>query len=507
MVGIRVGGLASGMDIDQMVSDLMKAQRIPLDKINQKKQFTEWQRDDYRSMNSLLFDFDKFMFDGVMKQGSYLKKTVSILNPDAVSIKNINSTIDFSGTIKVNELASAATMSSKIPTSITDSTKKLSDFGVAAQQITIQAITKEGGLQTEPYTLTIDPTVDTLDSVIAKINKDSGVTAFFDTTSKKLSISAKNSGDIASSAEIILTDNGPGGGKFFNDVLQLNTNNDLAKINGVGKEGVNASVTYNGFDLTRSSNTFQINGVEFTLKKKTDPEIVSFSSSPDVDAIMDTVVKFVDKYNEAIDKINKKIKEDRYRDFQPLTSEQKKELSDKEVEQWEEKAKSGTLKNDSILSGSLNKMRLDLYGSVSGTSSFKQLTEIGISTTSNYLDGGKLNIDENKLRAAITNNPNGIYELFQKSGTTTEEKGLAQRLREAIKSTMKDIETKAGKSTSVNNTFTLGRILDNYTNQITRFNDRMMQVEDRYYRQFTAMEKAIQRANSQSNYLMQQFSN
>ena len=65
----RIGGLASGMDIDTLVSDLMKAERLPLDKLTQKKQILEWQRDDYRSMNTLLSDFDKYIlkyfFEGI----------------------------------------------------------------------------------------------------------------------------------------------------------------------------------------------------------------------------------------------------------------------------------------------------------------------------------------------------------------------------------------------------------------------------------------------------------
>src|SRR3954453_16997638 len=54
---LRIGGLASGMDIDSIVKNLMTAERMPLDKLKQKKQVLEWQRDDYRSMNTLLLNF------------------------------------------------------------------------------------------------------------------------------------------------------------------------------------------------------------------------------------------------------------------------------------------------------------------------------------------------------------------------------------------------------------------------------------------------------------------
>lgn len=107
---MRVGGLASGMDTDQIISDLMKAERIPLDKLNQKKQYLEWQRDDYREMNSQMLNFSNMIFDGVMKQATYIQKTVNISNPNDISIKNLASTSDFNGTIKVEKLATSATM-------------------------------------------------------------------------------------------------------------------------------------------------------------------------------------------------------------------------------------------------------------------------------------------------------------------------------------------------------------------------------------------------------------
>lgn len=497
----RIGGLASGMDIDSLVEQLMTAERVPLDKINQKKTYTEWQRDDYRTMNSALLELDQLIFNGVGKQSSYIKKTVNTSDPNAVSIKNVNSTVDFTGSIQVKKLATSATMFSNAETGITDSSAKI---GISAEQtIKISAINKDGVLQSDPYELKITPD-DTLDSIIAKINKDSGVTAFYDAKSQKIAFTAKNSGEIDGGQEIILSDNGTSGDSFFNNILKLDANNVAASASGYGSRGANAELTYNGMDIERSSNTFQINGVEFTAKQVT-ASPVTFSSTADVDSVLDTIVKFVDKYNEVIDKIKTKTGETKYRDYTPLTAAQKKEMEEDDIKLWEEKAKSGTLRNDSILSGVLTKMRNNISSSVSGTTGFSQLSQIGITTTSNYLDGGKLTIDEDKLRAAITENPNAVYELFQKSGDTTSEKGVAQRLRDTLKTAMSDITTKAGKSSSVNNSYTLGKLLNNYSTQITNFEDRLTKIETRYWNQFTAMEKAISKANSQSAYISQQF--
>src|SRR3954451_21371780 len=150
MADMRISGLASGMNIDEIVTNLMKAERMPLDKIQQKKIYTEWQRDDYRTMNTALSELDKLLAPdggGVGAQASFIKKTVMVSNENAVSIKNVNSTSDFSGTVnKVTNLAKAATMISTTATTIDDSTKKTSELGISAQKITIQAIDKDGKL-------------------------------------------------------------------------------------------------------------------------------------------------------------------------------------------------------------------------------------------------------------------------------------------------------------------------------------------------------------------------
>ncbi|WP_433744772.1 flagellar hook-associated protein 2 [Falsibacillus pallidus] len=518
MSTMRISGLASGMDIDQMVKDLMKAEKMPLDKMNQKKQYMEWQRDDYREVNKSLFDFNNLIFDGVMKQSTYIQKTINTSNDSVASIRNLSSTSDFSGTLYVDTLAGAATMRSNalIQDSANkpiDPTKKLSEYGFTSKQtIKIDAINKDGKLDTASLNLVFDPNEESLNSVLEKINKQFDVNMFYDSATQSVAVTAKNTGNAkdpssgANVAEIKLTDSAD---SFLSGFLHLDSDNDVAsgkqdaKLVSYGQAGKDASFTYNGLPTTRSTNTFTINGVEFTLKKE--KASTTFSSSPDVDKILDSITKFVDEYNKLIENVNGQLDEKRYRDYKPLTSEQREAMSDKEAELWDEKAKSGTLRGDSVLSSGLNQMRNDFYSPVSGITGFDQLAKIGITTSSNFMDKGKLIIDPDKLKEAISSDPNGIYQLFAKDGTTTAEKGIARRLRDTIQKTMDGIEQKAGKASSTNNTFTIGRDLNSLNDQIDRFNDRLSQVEDRYYRQFTAMEQAIQKSNQQATYLMQQF--
>ncbi|MDM5451423.1 flagellar hook-associated protein 2 [Peribacillus simplex] len=502
---VRISGFASGMDIDELVKSMMQAERVPLDKLTQKKQYSEWQRDDYRSINTSLSELDRLIRDGGGKQSSFIKKKISVSNPDAVSVRNVGSTSDFTGNIKVNGLAKAATMTSTDKSAVTDSKKKLSELGITTpQDITILAINKDGGFDTEvkdgvtmdkPYTLTLDEN-DTLESVINKINANSGVTLFFDETSQKFSITAKNTGDVNDRPEIELG----GSGDFF-AVLKMSSNNEGAG----GAKGENASITYNGLDISRPSNTFQINGVEITIKQKT-TDTITFSSTADVDSILDTITQFVNKYNEIIKKVQDKTGEAKYRSFTPLTTEQKKAMTEDEVKMWDEKAKSGTLKSDSTLKSLLTTMRTSLYTSVDGIPGKNNLSSLGITTTKNYLEGGKLTIDEDKLRAAIIEDPNAIYDMFMANGTEKSDKGLARRLRDDIESSMKVITEKAGKAGYVNNNFTIGKLVDGLDKRISTFEAKLMKLESRYYNQFTAMEKAIQKANSQSSSLASYFS-
>ncbi len=528
---MHISGLASGMDIDKMVSDLMKAERMPLDKLYQKKQLLEWQRDDYREMNKLLSDLDTFIFDGIYRQSTFIKQTVTSSNEAAVSVKNISSTSNLTSTIKVTQLAENAYMfgSDAVGNASFDPTQTLLSqdskitknngyiLSSGTKEIRIKAIKSDGTMPTDWTRIEFDPNVDSLNSLIDKINKSqAGVVAFYDSQTGRVSLTAKNTGDAAEGAEIVID---AAADTFLIDVLKLSEDSDTAadstttdptdinKTVNLGKKGKNAKFTINGLPTERSTNVFQINGYEYTLKETTASE-VTVTSSTDVDTIFNSIKAFVDKYNEVIGKINAELKEARYRDYPPLTDEQKQSMTEKQVELWEEKARSGMLRNDLILSSSLNKMRMDLYTKVEGsniTSGFSQLAEIGITTSSNYLDGGKLIINETKLRQKIQENPDAIYRLFNNDSTNYSEKGIVSRLRDTIKNTIGQIEQKAGKTIWSNQQFSIGRSLNDVNDQINRFEDRLKQIEDRYWRQFTAMEEAINQANQQGAYLMNAF--
>ncbi|MEK3952724.1 flagellar hook-associated protein 2 [Psychrobacillus sp. FSL K6-1464] len=501
---MRVTGLASGMDTETMIKDMMKAQRLPLDKIIQKKQYMEWQRDDYRATNKKMFDFRNLTSDTMLRQSTYIQQTVTSSAPDDISVRNVNSTSNFTGKIYVKELAESATMQSsgRVLNSEADLKKTLKEIKPTINVPTtfnIKAIKEDGNLDTKGYDVKIDEN-STMQSILDDINKNSGVTAIFDSFTGQIAITSKNSGSSQNSSNEIEFS-----GDFAKYFMLMDTNNVAAKKELRGTDGKNAEFTFNGLVTQRQSNTFQINGFEVSLKKASKTDI-TFSSAPDTDKILASVTKFVDEYNKLIESLNSEIRETKYRDFQPLSTEQKADMKEKEIELWEEKAKSGTLKNDSVISSALSQLRSALNSAVSGVVGAGRLNEIGISTSNNYMENGKLVIDETKLRKAISDNPNQVYELFAADGATDSEKGLARRLVTTLDDTRKKLIEKAGTDTAISTTFSLGRTLKGYDDQITRFEARLQMIESRYYKQFSAMESAILRANNQSSYLMNAFS-
>src|SRR5690625_7216747 len=110
------------------------------------------------------------------------------------------------------------------------------------------------------------------------------------------------------------------------------------------------------------------------------------------------IKQFVEQYNQVVEAIHTSQREENHRDYLPLTEEQKEEMSDKQIELWEERAKSGILRGESILSNGLFSMRQSWYSNVDSEGAFTSITNIGITTSPDYADGGKLIIDEEKLR-------------------------------------------------------------------------------------------------------------
>ncbi|AOZ93240.1 flagellar filament capping protein FliD [Paenibacillus crassostreae] len=491
---VRISGLASGMDVDAMVKTLMTAAKYPLNNLNQQKQITEWKREGYRQVSTTLVSLNE-------KLSTFnLSSSINAKKATVTGASNITATTTGAATnsvlnVSVGSLASASSVVSTTASAKPGATKISELYSGTETNIKIGNGTIEFKSD------------ETIDSLVSKINNDktTGVTAVYDQTSGQMSLTSSTTGD---------------SGITVSGGLLTSIGITTAAV----KNGSDAKVTINGIVTTQSSNTFTVNGVTISINGATPAGQTSqIQVSQDTDKMFDTIKSFVDSYNATLSTLNGKTSEERYRTYTPLTTEQKADMTEDEVKLWETKAKSGMLKSDSIIDKTLSDMRADLIGNVTlpemvlnskGELVNKtiNITQIGI-TTGSYSEKGKLILDETKLRAALAENPEDVYALFgqtDNSSTTksTENDGIFNRVKKINNVALTSLYDKAGTSKYSSDLTTaflvnsqMGDQLRNFDTRITEVNRRLTLLETRYYKQFSAMETAINKFNSTSGSL------
>lgn len=266
--------------------------------------------------------------------------------------------------------------------------------------------------------------------------------------------------------------------------------------------GQNAEIIFNGETLTFASNQFSLFDIDMTLKKA--GETVDITVNKDIDSVIEQIKSFVEQYNTIMEDIGTKLSEKRYRDYPPLTDAQKEEMEEKEIEKWEEKARSGLLRADSLLSSIASSLRMTLGGVVETGSKYKTLSSIGITTSSNWNDKGKLYLDEEELRKALTEDLDGVMKIFSNNSEDPKALGIARKLDDMLLGHMESVASTAGRNIIGADESYLGREIMRMDKGIKEMQDRFIQLEESYWRKFTAMEKALQRMQSQSDWLSNQ---
>lgn len=499
---MRIGGLASGIDTENMIRELMAAERIPLDKLEQSRTKMEWQRDAFRDINKQVAELERMITDMRLNRSIINPKTVTSTMPGAVTATGAASAGNGSYKIAVTQLASSAV-------NVGNANKSEIDTWIAnnhGQEVTFYTYgdaDKEKGLEAgmQARSFTIEEG-DTIDSIVSKINgADKNIRAFYDEASGQLVMETRRSGDYNTTADFGGAEIGfhTEAGSFFSDLMGMRTDGEQG--------GQDARFIYNdAVELSSKNNQYTLNGMTFTFNDVTgtDPENpvnATLTVVNDVDKAMENITNFVNKYNELVETLNGTQNEQVYRDHPPLTEAQMEEMSEKQIELWEEKARSGLLKGEALIPSALTSMRSTWYSSVENDGAFQLLTEMGLSTTKDYLDGGKLEIDEDKLRTALEDDSESVQNLLLNS-QEGDGRGLLNRLEDSLETTISRVEERAGKGSFTSEMYTMGRQLKDMDKRINAFEDRMEQVESRYWKQFTAMEQAISMMNNQSAMLM-----
>src|SRR6056297_1833766 len=352
-----------------------------------------------------------------------------------------------------------------------------------------------------------------LSTVIDEINNsDAGVKISYSQVSDKFTMTTTDTG---ASAEINIT----------NDTSDLFGSMNIATDNPI-QNGQDAIFHLNDPDksdpIYRSTNSFTIDGANYTLKAPT-TESIEFTVENNSEEMIEKITSFVSDFNEIYADLQDRLSEKIERDYPPLTEAQKEEMTESQIEKWEEKAQSGLLRNDSILSNIMRNLRSAFYDKIDGTTT--NFREIGITNSDNY-NKFELVVDETKLKAALDKNPEEVMALFNKEedidyrpslssadrNQRYDEVGFAQRVSDILndavrtrrdasgfKGTLIEKIGVDGDTTEFNNFMT--RQMDSIEERIQKAIDKMEDKETRYFDQFTRMERVISQLNSQSESL------
>ena len=411
--------------------------------------------------------------------------------------------------------------------SIRDNIDKLIPDGPDAEAKRAQFLNslETGGLKINGETIS-GVTADTsIQGMIDKINtnKDVGVKASY----------------LSSTNQFVLISSETGSGREIKlegasaDIFGAVKDADGNYTDGNFEMGKNAQVLVsygNGIStmIESSSNTFDLEGLRVTVSQEFGnvtqdtsgvwnsdrSKAVTFSAKADVDGVTETVKKFIEEYNEMIKEINTQVTTRPDKAYGPLSEEQKDEMSEKSIENWEKKAKQGLLYNDATMRALSLDMQGVLTNLMANGANYKDLEEMGITISDDYLDGGTITFDEAKFKAAMTSDPEKVSNVFTGGGDI--KKGLASIIEDTLTPYATKYANRNGNS--------YGRLIEEagsekiplsiMNNQIYKdlkemqsvldtLNARLASEQDRYISQFTTMETLINQMNSQASYLAQ----
>lgn len=393
-----------------------------------------------------------------------------------------------------------------------------------------------------------DASATSVQDMLNSINNDSnmktlGVTASFDETSKKIVFATNNSGT-ASNIDISSVTGG--------------TNLGLGSLTVPSATGQDAEFNLSYPDgrtesIKQTSNQFTANGITYNLKSIGTSTVTVTKNN--VDTIVDNLKKFKDDYNDLIDKIQGKLTEKKQFSYKPLSDDQKKDMKDADIANWETKAKQGLLKNDENLENLLGDLKSafsdnvftnfdttkDTYHQDNASKlslhvGIYDKNAIGIDTSSDISSLGKIEIkDETKLKDAISNHIEEFTQLF--IGKSSAKLDVVNGVQKPYKDSEKYYED--GIFTRMDNiirnyagdpgigkdgTSTVKGILNIYANKqydysisgysskntlpdqiygkalsVTDLTDKLKDAQDRYYKKFAALETAMNNMNTQMN--------
>lgn len=482
--GIRLPGLSTGMDTEQMVKSMLTSEQNKIDKAKQEKEKITWQQDVYREVITQIQDFNSKYYDPLspnylLGKKSFNTTTVNSSNNNVVSASANATNSNVNYTFEVNKLATAPSKSSSVATNGVKITTKatLGDLGLSGA--TSFKIGLGGSNESKEIEIDESTTVkDLMDKV--KDATDGKVRVSYSEMDGSLRFESTTTG--SDSKLSIINSDGSG-----NDALSF-LGIDGGEVSGSNSNVVIKDASGNVLRVEENQkNSFTIDSVTYNINGVGS---ASLTATTDTKAIVDNMKEFVKDYNAIIDKVYNLVTEKVNKDYPPLTEAQKEEMSEKEIEVWEKKAKEGILRNDSEMRRFLNDMENALG---------MGLSKFGITSTGDYNKRGQIAFDETKFLEALREDSEGVYEAF--SSTLTKSKDVVNNY---VGSSSSVFLKKAGMdktATKVNNL--LSEQIRRQEDKIKTLNRKFTDKENALYAKFALLESTMSKLNSQMSYLMQ----
>lgn len=269
-------------------------------------------------------------------------------------------------------------------------------------------------------------------------------------------------------------------------------------------------IKYNGATLSSTTTSIEVAGVTLNLLGTTkEGETVNVTVSNDTSAVYDTIKEFITEYNSILKTMNTYYDAASASSYEVLTDEQKEAMSDDEVDKWNTKIKDSLLRRDSTLSGLISVMKTDLMGTVTASNGKTySLANLGITTSSkNYNEGGLLHIKGDEDDDEFADSTNTLMQMLEDDPDTVKEvlSGLASNLYDSLNKKM--ATSTLSSALTFYNDKEMASQLSDYKKEISDWESKLSDMEERYYSQFSAMETALAKLQSQQNTLSSYLSN
>lgn len=292
----------------------------------------------------------------------------------------------------------------------------------------------------------------------------------------------------------------------------LNQSSTLTNTGAKKIDGCDSEIKLNGITYTSSLNTYSINGLSITAMQATgdgDTNAITVTTATDTQAIYDKIKSFLTQYNSLINEMTSLYNADTAKGYEPLTDDEKSEMSDSEVEKWEEKIKSSLLRRDDSLESVMNLMTNAMSQPVTIEGKKYYLSSFGIKTlgflnapenqqNAYHIDGDEDDTatsgNEDKLMAMINSDPDTVVSFMQQ---------LTTNLYDAIGTKMKS--STLSSIYKVYNDKEMASEYSDYTTTIKKWEQKLQDQEDAYYKKFSAMETALSKLQSQTSSLSNLF--